>query len=97
MTAIANAQAFRNEQVPTAQAEVVKDENDARADGLEAQAAASGQALSFAALDAQYRAAPEEYRLRRRLETLEKVLPDYPYTVIDSRFLHDGGEVWITH
>ena len=97
VTATANAQAFRNEQVPTAQAEVVKDENDARADGLEAQAAASGQALSFAALDAQYRAAPEEYRLRRRLETLEKVLPDYPYTVIDSRFLHDGGEVWITH
>ena len=95
VTATANAQAYRNGQVPTAQSAVIKDENDARAEGLQAQAAASGQAVSFRALDAQYRAAPEEYRLRRRLETLEKVLPGYPYTVIDSRFLRDGGEIWI--
>ena len=41
-------------------------------------------------------AAPEEYLFRRRLETLEKGLAGRRFTVVDSRFQRDGGELWLT-
>ncbi len=43
-----------------------------RGGGAAALAQAAGEAWSFRTLEAQYHAAPEEYRFRRRLETLEK-------------------------
>jgi membrane protease subunit HflK len=96
VTAVVNAQADRNRQVPAAESAVVAGENTARAEGLRALGLAAGEAWSFRALESQYRAAPAEYFFRRRLETLEKVLPSRKYTVVDSRFLRDGGEIWTT-
>jgi hypothetical protein len=46
-------------------------------------------------VESQYRAAPQEYLFRRRLETLEKGLERRTYTIVDSRFQRDGGELWI--
>ena len=96
VTAVVNAQAYRNETVPAAEASVVTDENTARAEGAQALACAAGEAWSFRALESQYRAAPEEYFFRRRLETLEKGLGGRHFTVVDSRFQRDGGELWLT-
>jgi membrane protease subunit HflK len=96
VTAVVNAQADRNRQVPAAESAVVAGENTARAEGLRALGLAAGEAWSFRALESQYRAAPAEYFFRRRLETLEKVLSSRKYTVVDSRFLRDGGEIWTT-
>jgi regulator of protease activity HflC (stomatin/prohibitin superfamily) len=96
VTAVVNAQADRNRQVPAAESAVVAGENTARAEGLRDLGLAAGEAWSFRALESQYRAAPAEYFFRRRLETLEKVLPSRKYTVVDSRFLRDGGEIWTT-
>lgn len=96
-TAVVDAQAFRNGSLPGAQADVLAHVNTARAESAQALATAAGQAWSFRTLNAQYRAAPGEYYFRRRLETLESTLPERPYTVIDSRFLRDGGELWTRH
>ncbi len=96
VTAAVDAQAYRNATVPAAEAAVIAGENAARAEGLETMALASGQAWSFRTLESQYRAAPSEFFFRRRLETLEKTLPSRPYTVVDSRFLRAGGEIWMT-
>ena len=81
---------------PAAEAPVLTSENTARAEGAEALAQAAGEAWSFRTLESQYRAAPEEYFFRRRLETLEKGLGGRHFTVVDSRFQRDGGELWVT-
>jgi len=94
VTATINAQAFRNQTVPGAEATVYSGENTAREESAEAMALAAGQAWSFRALEAQYHAEPGEYLFRRRLETLEKDLSARPYLVVDDRFLRDGGEIW---
>ena len=96
VTAAVDAQAYRNATVPAAEAAVIAGENAARAEGLENIALASGQAWSFRTLESQYKAAPSEFFFRRRLETMEKTLPSRPYTVVDSRFLRAGGEIWMT-
>ena len=64
----------RNQTVPEAEASVLTNENTARAEGAQALAPGAGEAWSFRTLESQYRAAPEEYFFRRRLETLEKGL-----------------------
>ena len=58
-------------------------------------ARATGEAWSFLTLQAQYRAAPQDYVFRRRLETLEKNLAGRRFTIVDSRFQRDGGELWV--
>ena len=70
-------------------------ENVARADGALARAKAAGEAWSFRTLESQYRAAPDEYTFRRRLETLEDALKSRTVVVIDGRIQRDGGELWI--
>jgi regulator of protease activity HflC (stomatin/prohibitin superfamily) len=96
VTAVVNAQAFRNRTLPDAQASVLTGEATARSDAADAIARAAGEAWSFRALESQYRASPEEYYFRRRLETLEKGLAAAgPFTVVDSRFQRDGGELWV--
>jgi regulator of protease activity HflC (stomatin/prohibitin superfamily) len=92
VTAVVNAQVFRNETVPAAEALVLTGQNTARAEGAEALARASGQAWSFRTLESQFRAAPGEYFFRRRLETLEKGLAGRRFVVIDNRIQRDGGE-----
>lgn len=96
VTAIVNAQVFRNRTVPAAESSVIKGANAARSEGAEALAKAAGQAWAFRTLESRYQASPEEYRFRRRLETLERNLADRRYAVVDFRFLRDGGELWLT-
>jgi len=95
VAAIVNAQVFRNQTVPAAEAAVVTSENAARAEGAEALARAAGGAWSFRTLEAQYLAAPEEYHFRRRLETLENGLAGRRFTVLDTRIQRDGGQLWV--
>jgi membrane protease subunit HflK len=95
VTAVVNAQAFRNQTVPRAEAYVVEAENSAHAQGAQELGAAAGEAWAFRTVESQYRAAPQEYLFRRRLETLEKGLAQRTYTIVDSRFQRDGGELWI--
>ena len=79
VTTIVNAQVFRNRTVPAAESSVIKGANAARSEGAETLAKAAGQAWAFRTLESQYQASPEEYRFRRRLETLEKSLTDRRY------------------
>jgi regulator of protease activity HflC (stomatin/prohibitin superfamily) len=95
VTAVVNAQVFRNETVPVAEAGVVISVNSARAQGAETLARAAGQAWSFRTLESQFRASPGDFYFRRRLETLEKGLGRRTFTVVDSRFQRDGGELWL--
>jgi regulator of protease activity HflC (stomatin/prohibitin superfamily) len=96
VTAVADAETNRNQIVPAAEATVLRNENTARAEGAQALALAAGEAWSFRALQSQYRAAPNEYFFRRRLETLERGLSGHAFTVVDARILRDGGELWLT-
>jgi regulator of protease activity HflC (stomatin/prohibitin superfamily) len=97
VTAVVNAQSYHNQRVPGAEASVVTSENAARAEAAQALAQAAGQAWSFRTLESQFRAAPQEFFFRRRLETLERVLSlRGRFTVVDARFERDGGELWIT-
>jgi regulator of protease activity HflC (stomatin/prohibitin superfamily) len=95
VTSIVNAQALRNETVPAAEASALMGGNSARAEGATALARAVGESWSFLTLHAQYQAAPQEYLFRRRLETLEKNLAGRRFTIVDSRFQRDGGELWL--
>jgi regulator of protease activity HflC (stomatin/prohibitin superfamily) len=95
VTAAVNAQALRNRMVPAAETSVLVSENSARAEGANALAVAAGEAWSFLTLESQYRVAPLEYFFRRRLETLEKGLAGRRFTVVDTRFQRDGGELWV--
>ncbi|HEX3852668.1 MAG TPA: protease modulator HflK [Polyangiaceae bacterium] len=96
VTSVVNAQAYRNQTVPAAEATVIAKSNTARADGELSLARAAGEAWSFRTLESQYRAAPEEYVFRRRLETLEKDLAGRRFTVVDARIQRDGGALWVT-
>jgi regulator of protease activity HflC (stomatin/prohibitin superfamily) len=95
VTSVVNAQAFRNESVPAAEAAALAGQNTARAEGAETLARGAGEAWSFRTLESQYHAAPEEYFFRRRLETLEKNLAGRSFVVVDSRIQRDGGDLWL--
>ena len=93
--AVVNAQALRNQTVPLAESSSLANQNSARAQGAGAVARATGEAWSFLTLQEQYRASPQDYVFRRRLETLEKTLAGRRFTIVDSRFQRDGGELWV--
>jgi regulator of protease activity HflC (stomatin/prohibitin superfamily) len=95
VTAVVNAEAFRNTTVPYALGSAVAGKNRATAEGAQASARATGEAWSFVTLQSQYLAAPDEYFFRRRLETLEKGLALRRFIVLDFRFQRDGGELWM--
>jgi regulator of protease activity HflC (stomatin/prohibitin superfamily) len=95
VTAVVNARVFRARTLPESEATVLTGENGARAEGAEALGKAAGEAWSFRALESQYRASPNLYFYRRRLETLEKGLADRDFTIVDHRFQRDGGELWL--
>jgi membrane protease subunit HflK len=96
VTAVVSAEVYRNRTVPYAESAAVLGRNTAIAEGAQAQARATGEAWSFLTLQSQYQAAPAEYFFRRRLETLEQILSTRAFTVLDSRFQRDGGELWVT-
>jgi regulator of protease activity HflC (stomatin/prohibitin superfamily) len=95
VTAVVNAQVYRNQNVPAAEASVLRNLNAARAEGAENIARANGEAWSFRTLEAEYNSAPVEFRFRRRLETLESGLGGHGYTIVDARIQRDGGELWL--
>ena len=95
VTAVVNAEVYRNQTVPAAEASVLVRQNAAQAAGAQALGKAAGEAWSFRTLESQYRAEPQDYFFRRRLETLENGLAGRVYTVVDSRFQRDGGELWL--
>ena len=66
----------------------------AAAERIQRLSVARGEAMAFDFLEAQYRTSPEVYRFRRRLETLEAVLSDKPYHIIDARLEQEGGALW---
>jgi len=96
VTSVVAAQVYRNEKVPAAESTALMYENMARAKAANGLGRAAGEAWSFRTIESQYRASPEEYFFRRRLETLEKGLAGRTFTVVDSRFQRDGGELWLT-
>jgi membrane protease subunit HflK len=96
VTTIVEARVFRNQTVPRAEMEAATEVNAARADGASARAEAAGEAWAFRALESQYTTARDEYRFRRRLETLENGLDGRRFTVVDGRIMRDGGELWLT-
>jgi regulator of protease activity HflC (stomatin/prohibitin superfamily) len=95
VTAAVLAAADRTTLTVSADAAVTKSLNAARAEGAEALARAAGEAWSFRTLEAQYRAAPQEFFFRRRLETLEQGLAVRTFTIVDFRIERDGGELWL--
>jgi regulator of protease activity HflC (stomatin/prohibitin superfamily) len=95
-TAIVSGQVYRNQVLPAAQDSVLRATNAARAAGLDDLGVAAGEAWAFRAVERQFRSAPAEYFFRRRLETLEQRLAGHPFTIVDERFLRDGGELWLT-
>jgi regulator of protease activity HflC (stomatin/prohibitin superfamily) len=96
VTTIVEAQAERNKSVPAADAAALVETSTAHADGAAAIAKAASDAWSFRTLESQYRAAPDEYRFRRRLEALEQTLGSRHFTIVDARIMRDGGELWLT-
>ena len=95
VTAVVNAEAYRNGVVPRAESTVVEGANRARADGADALGRATGEASSFLTLQSQYQIDSRDFLFRRRLETLEKDLTGRAFAVVDSRFQRDGGELWV--
>ena len=93
-TYIIDAEAYRESTLPKAQAEAEGVLRSAAADRIGRLSIAKGEATAFGNLEAQYKASPELYRFRRRVETLETVLLDKPYHVIDARIERDGGALW---
>lgn len=96
VTAVVNAQAYRNRTVPLAETAALMEANAARAEAAGERGRAAGEAWSFLTLQSQYAAAPGDYLFRRRLETLESVLPTRPLAIIDARIQREGGELWLT-
>jgi regulator of protease activity HflC (stomatin/prohibitin superfamily) len=93
--AVATAHGSRSSLIPAAEAAVLTGANEASAEGAEALGRAAGEAWSFRALESQYHAEPAQFFFRRRLETLEQTLAGRKFTVVDSRFQRDGGELWV--
>jgi len=93
-TYIIDAEAYRQSTLPKAQAEAESALRAATAESLRRLSIAKGEAIAFKNLEAQYDSNPELYRFRRRVETLEAVLSDKPYHVIDARIERDGGALW---
>lgn len=95
-TSVIEAQVYHNSVLPAAEDTVIVRTAAAQAEGANALAQAAGDAWAFRVLEAQYRADPSEFFFRRRLETLEQALGNRHFVVVDSRFLRDGGELWLT-
>jgi regulator of protease activity HflC (stomatin/prohibitin superfamily) len=95
VTAVVTAQVYRVRVLPLSESAALVGSNTTRSEGAVALATAAGEAWSFRTLEAQYRAAPNQYFFRRRLETLEKSLANRGFTLVDARFERDGGELWV--
>jgi len=94
-TVVMRAQAYRYKALPKAEADGFVATREAQAERADRLSSASGEAIAFKVLGVQFSVSPELYRFRRRLETIERVLAETPFYVIDSRIERDGGALWI--
>ena len=96
VTAVVNAQAIRNRTVPYAESFRPDGREHRPRGGRRRAGPGGGRGLELShAWSRSIAARPEEYFFRRRLETLEKGLSGRRFTVVDSRFQRDGGELWV--
>lgn len=95
-SAAVEARAYAARTVPTARALTYVSTSSATAQAAETLARARGEAAAQRLIWEAQRQAPRAFRFRRRLEALEKQLPGHPYTLVDRRFLEEGGELWLT-
>ncbi|MFH1468296.1 MAG: protease modulator HflK [Pseudomonadota bacterium] len=95
VTYVMEAQGYREGALPKAEADAVRTTRKVEAEAATRLAQARGEAVAFHTIEAEYRASPELYRFRRRLETIESVLPDNPHTILDARIERDGGALWV--
>jgi len=93
-TFIIDAEAYRQSTLPMAEAEAEAALRTASAERIQRLSVAKGEAIAFEALQAQHDINPELYRFRRQVETLEGVLSDKAFHIIDSRIERDGGALW---
>ena len=96
VSAVVDANAFRNRTVPSAEAAAVSAAHQASAEAAVAQGRAAGEAWAFRTLQSEHRESAADFVFRRRLEALENGLSPRRFTVIDSRIQRDGGELWLT-
>lgn len=83
-TAINNANRYRNEQIPKAEAEVDRILQEAEGQAEELRNEAEGQAARFNSLYAEYIKYPEVTKKRMFYETMEDILPDLKVIVDGS-------------
>ncbi|KPV54546.1 hypothetical protein SE17_03110 [Kouleothrix aurantiaca] len=94
-TFINEAQAYRNEVLPTARGDAAKTTQAAAAYRAEKIAQASGEATQFASRQGAYAKAPDVTRVRLYLEAVEKVLPGARKFLIDSAIPMQTTDLWI--
>ncbi len=94
-TRIIQAQAYRMETLPAAEAEAVSITNEALSEKATRYAEASGEAMAFKSIEAQFRTSPSLFKFRRRLETLDSSLKENRLYLVDDRIERDGGNLWI--
>ncbi|MFC1474731.1 protease modulator HflK [bacterium] len=95
VTRIINANVYREQTLPMTRAEALWAVNGALAQKNTRLMEAKGEAIKFTTLEKQYSVSPELFRMRRRMETLEKTLKMKPLYIIDDRIEGVGGSLWI--
>ncbi|MFC1474673.1 protease modulator HflK [bacterium] len=95
VTRIINANVYSERTLPRTRAEALWTVNGAKAQKTTRLTDAKGEAIKFTTLEKQYSVSPELFRMRRRMETLEKSLKMKPLYIIDDRIEGVGGSLWI--
>ena len=95
VTRAAQARADREGTLPAAQADATREIQGAEGEAARRLADARGAAAGFLAARQAYQAAPDLFRLRRRLEAVEEALTDRRLFVIDERLRAGAGDLWI--
>jgi regulator of protease activity HflC (stomatin/prohibitin superfamily) len=94
-TRAAQARADREGTLPAAQSEANREIQSADGEAARRLADARGAAAGFLAARQAQQAAPDLFRLRRRLEAVEEALTDRRLFVIDERLRTGAGDLWI--
>ena len=94
-TRVLEARAYENEELPRAEGDAARFQNDALGASVTRLAEARGEALAFDALRASHALAPELFRRVWRLERLETFLEGRRFHLIDHTIERDGGAIWI--
>lgn len=92
---ITEAQGYRLGRLPLARTEARVAISDAEGAAATRLAEARGEAAGFSAVNDAYRASPQGFKTRRRLEVIERKLAGRRLYILDSRFEGEGGNVWL--